>query len=55
MQLLLKDVAFYVWIEFDSTDSVKINTEYLKIFKNIHRSAVTFNTKIYPLLIFPGK
>ena len=34
------------------TGSVKINTEYLKILKNIHRSAFTFNTKDYPLFLF---
>ena len=40
-------VAFYVSRLF-CTDSVKIYTEYLKILKNIHRSAVTFNTKNIP-------
>ena len=34
------------------TDSVKLYTEYLKILKNIHRSAVTFNAKDYHLFLF---
>ena len=34
------------------TDSVQIYTEYFKILKNIHRFAVTFNTKHYPLFLF---
>ena len=34
------------------TDSVKLCTEYLKTLKSIHRFAVTFNTKNYPLFLF---
>ena len=39
-------VAFYVY-RLLCADSVEINTEYLKILKNIHCSAATFNTKNY--------
>ena len=31
---------------------VKIYTEVLKILKNVYRSAVTYNTKDYPLFLF---
>ena len=44
-------VAFYVYRLF-CTNSVKVYTEYLKILKNVHLSAVTFNTKDYSLFLF---
>ena len=52
MQLLSKAVSYFMCKEYFCTDSVKIYTEYLKILRNIHRSAVTFNTKDYPLFVF---
>ena len=44
-------VAFYVQRIF-CVDSVEIYTEYLKMLKNIHCSAVTFNTKNSIIFLF---
>ena len=51
MQLLSKNVTYYVKKLF-CTEFVKIFIEYIKILKNIHRSAVIFNTNDYPLFLF---
>ena len=40
--------------DIGGTFSVKIYTEYLKILKNIYRSAVTFNTKDYSFIFIIG-
>ena len=52
MQIINEGYVAFNVIRLFCTDSVKIYTEYLKILKNIHRSAVTFNTKGYLLFLF---
>ena len=49
MHLLSKAVSHCMSKDY----SVKIYTEYLNLLKNIHRSAITFNTKdYYPIFLF---
>ena len=49
MQIINEGYVAFNVIRLFCTDSVKIYTEYLKILKNIHGSAVTFITNDYPL------